>query len=98
MSQFSNEIFYSFGMLYYTFMLRGPHTFEKPLYGTDRLSWSIPQCDLLLHDLAHLSAREHAASVAARAAAARLSVASRRRGAQPGCSLFHLLPPTVSLR
>ena len=93
MSQFSNEIFYFFGMLYYTFMPRGPHTLARPLYGTGRLSWIIPQRDLGLHHFAHLSAWEPAASVAARAAAARLSVASRRRGAQPGCFSFPLAPP-----
>ena len=97
-SQSLNGIFYFFSMLYYTFMLHGPHTLVRPLSRTDRESWIIQLCDLELHHLALLSAWEPAASVIARAAAARLSVASRRRGAQPGCFSIPLAPPTVSQR
>ena len=96
MSQFSNEIFYFFSMLSYTFMLRGPHTLMRTLYTTDRMSWNIQLRDLGYHHFAHLSAWERAASVDARATAARLSVAPRRRGALPGCLFFLLLPSPVS--
>ena len=51
-SQSLNGIFYFFSMLYYTFMLHGPHTLVRPLSRTDRESWII-HCAILNFIILH---------------------------------------------